>query len=111
MAGPLLPAGAARAVMARVGARLTTPIAYLAVLGGLQVLLAGMANVAYGWWLAILIAALWLALMASLVLVGDRWRLKLTAVSLLAVAAAVLPTLAGIVIRARRGGASEHDGM
>ena len=111
MAGPLLPAGVARAVMARVGARLTTPTAYLAVLGGLQVLLAGMAHVAYGWWLAVLIATLWFGLLAGLALVGDRWRWKLTAVSVLAVASAVLPTLAGIVIRSRRGVTSEHDGM
>ena len=99
MAGALPRAGAARALLARVAARLTTPFAYLAVLGGLQVLLACILHPLFGWWLALLLGGLWLLLLAALALLRDRWNLKLAAVSLLALVSAVAPTVTAAFLR------------
>jgi hypothetical protein len=97
--------------MARVAARLTTPFAYVGVLGGLQVLLLWRLELLVGPWIAGLATALWLALLMLLVLAPGRWRLKLAVATLLAIACAIVPTLVGIITRARVGVTIEHDGL
>src|SRR5919109_530311 len=106
------PAPAGRpATMARVAARLTTPFAYVGVLGGLQVLLLWRLELLVGPWVAGLGTALWLAFLMLLVLAPGRWRLKLAVATLLAIACAIVPTLVGIITRARVGVTIEHDGL
>jgi hypothetical protein len=111
MAGALPPAGATRALLARVAARLTTPFAYLAVFGGLQILLASILHALFGWWLALLFGGIWLLLLTALAFLRERWRLKLAAISLLAAISAVLPTVSAMLLRSQRGLTSEHDGL
>src|SRR5919205_2528194 len=111
MAGAPPPAGALRAVLARVAARLTTPFVYLAVLGGLQVLLLSVLHPLYSWWPAVILAAGWLGLLVTISVVRERWRAKLAGLSVLAIVSAVLPTALGILIRSRSRLTSEHDGL
>jgi hypothetical protein len=111
MAGDPLPAGRPRASLTRVAARLTTPFAYLAVLGGLQVLLLWMLRAHVGTWLAVAGAGGVLALLALIVFVADRWRLKLWCITAVAALTAIGPTLVGVVERPRIGLTMEHDGL
>src|SRR3984893_1622868 len=111
MAGDLPPAGRPRASLTRVAARLTNPFAYLAVLGGLQVLLLWTLRAHVGTWLAAVSTACVLALLGLLVVVEGRWRLKLGAVGLLGALTAVGPTLVAVIERPRIGLTMEHDGL
>jgi hypothetical protein len=111
MAGDLPPAGRPRASLARVAARLTTPVAYLAVLGGLQLLLLWTLRAHVGLWVAAGATAAVAALLGLLVLVEGRWRLKLGAVAALGALTAIGPTLVAVVQRPRLGLTMEHDGL
>jgi len=111
MAGDLPPAGRPRASLTRVAARLTTPVAYLAVLGGLQLLLLWTLRAHVGVWVAALSTAGVVALLALLVLVDERWRLKLVGVAALGALTAIGPTLFAVVKRPRLGLTMEHDGL
>src|ERR1700704_645151 len=111
MAGDLPPAGRPRASLTRVAARLTTPFAYLAVLGGLQVLLLWTLRTHVGTWLAAISTACVLALLGLLLVIEGRWRLKLGAVALLGVLTSIGPTLVAVVERPRLGLTMEHDGL
>jgi hypothetical protein len=111
MAGAPPPAGGLRASLTRAAARLTTPVGYLGVLGGLQVVLLWVLHERYGTWLALLATAVLVGLLALLIATKGRWREKLGGVCLLGLLAAVGPTLIGIVQRPRVGLTTEHDGM
>jgi hypothetical protein len=111
MAGDLPPAGRPRASLTRVAARLTTPFAYLAVLGGLQVLLLWTLRDHVGVWVAAASTGCVLALLGLLAFVEGRWRLKLAVVSGLGALTAIGPTLFNVVERTRVGLTMEHDGM
>jgi hypothetical protein len=111
MAGDLPPAGRPRASLTRVAARLTTPFAYLAVLGGLQVLLLWTLRDHVGLWVAAASTAGVLALLAVVVFVDGRWRLKLGGVCALGALTAIGPTVNAMVERARVGLTMEHDGL
>jgi Glycosyltransferase family 87 len=111
MAGDLPPAGRPRASLTRVAARLTTPFAYLAVLGGMQVLLLWTLRDHVGVWVAAASTAGVLALLGLLVFVEDRWRLKLGAIAALGAITAIGPTLYAVVERTRVGLTMEHDGL
>ena len=111
MAGDLPPAGRPRASLTRVAARLTTPFAYLAVLGGLQVLLLWTLRDHVGVWVAAASTAGVLALLGLLVFVEGRWRLKLICACALGALTAIGPTLYAVVERTRVGLTMEHDGL
>jgi hypothetical protein len=111
MAGDLPPAGRPRASLTRVAARLTTPFAYLAVLGGLQVVLMWTLRAHVGTWVAAISTAGVVALLGALVLVDGRWDLKLGAVGALGALTAIGPTLHAVVERPRIGLTMEHDGL
>ena len=70
MAGPPSPAGRLGALLTRVAARLTTPFAYLAVLGGLQMVVIWTTRIRYPAWLVLNQSALALAI----ILVVRRYR-------------------------------------
>ena len=91
MAGDLPPAGRPRASLTRVAARLTTPFAYLAVLGGMQVLLLWTLRDHVGVWVAAASTAGVLALLGLLVFVEGRWRFKLGAAAALGAMTAIGP--------------------
>jgi hypothetical protein len=105
---PSTPAGG---LLARVAARLTTPFVHLMVLGGLQVVLLWEFRPIYGPWLPILMGALWLGLLIVIGAMPGRWRVKLAGISLLAVLAAIVPTVLGMIARTRVGISIEHDGL
>ena len=111
MAGDLPPAGRPRASLTRVAARLTTPFAYLAVLGGLEVLLLWTLRAHVGVWVAAISTAGVVALLGLLTLTEGRWRLKLGAVAALGALTAIGPTLFAMVERPRLGLTMEHDGL
>src|SRR5437899_311318 len=111
MAGDLPPAGRPRASLTRVAARLTTPLAYLAVLGGLQVLLLWTLRDHVGVWVAAASTAGVLVLLGLLVFVEGRGRLKLICAGALGALTAIGPTLYGVVERTRVGLTMEHDGL
>jgi hypothetical protein len=111
MAGDLPPAGRPRASLTRVAARLTTPSAYLAVLGGLQVLLLWTLRDHVGVWVAAASTAGVLALLALLLFVEGRWRLKLGGIVALGALTAIGPTVYAVVERTRIGLTMEHDGL
>ncbi|MDQ6712302.1 MAG: glycosyltransferase 87 family protein [Candidatus Dormibacteraeota bacterium] len=111
MAGAPSPAGGLRASVTRAAARLTTPIGYLGVLGGLQVALLWVLRERYGIWLALAATAVLVALLLLLRATPQHWGAKLRGISLLALLTAVGPTLIGIVQRPRIGLTMEHDGM
>jgi hypothetical protein len=96
---------------ARIGARLSTPLAYLGVLGGLQVGLLWVLHAHFGVWLAALATADWACLLAVLGLVSGRWAWKLSLLYLLVGLTAIAPTVIGLVLRPRLGITMEHDGM
>jgi hypothetical protein len=111
MAGARPPAGALRASLTRVAARLTTPVAYLAILGGLQVLLLWVLREHVGLWPALAGTVGWIGLLALLIWTTGRWRLKLLGIAGLGVVTAIAPTLVAIVERPRIGLTMEHDGL
>ena len=111
MAGDLPPAGRPRASLTRVAARLTTPFAYLAVLGGLEVLLLWTLRAHVGVWVAAISTAGVVALLGLLTLTEGRWRLKLGAVAALGALTAIGPTLFAMIERPRLGLTMEHDGL
>ena len=111
MAGPLPPAGRLGALLTRVAARLTTPFAYLAVLGGLQIVVIWTTRIRYPAWLVLLTALAWLTLLLALALRPGHWRLKLGGACLLGVLSAFVPVIAAIAYRARAGLTTEHDGL
>jgi hypothetical protein len=111
MAGDLPPAGRPRASLTRVAARLTTPFAYLAVLGGVQVLLLWTLRDHVGVLVAAASTAGVLALLGLLLFVEGRWRLKLGGFVGLAALTAIGPTLYAVIERTRVGLTMEHDGL
>jgi hypothetical protein len=111
MAGDLPPAGRPRASLTRVAARLTTPFAYLAVLGGMQVVLMWTLRAHVGTWVAAVSTAGIVAVLGLLVLVDRRWGLKLGAVATLGALTSIGPTLYAVVERPRIGLTMEHDGL
>lgn len=100
-----------RPLLARVAVRLLTPGFYLLVLGGLQLFLLWEYRLLFGPWPAIVCAALWLGLLVSLARVHGHWNLKLSAISILGIGTAIVPTVLGIIERARIGVSVEHDGL
>ncbi len=111
MAGAPSPAGGIRASLTRAAARLTTPVGYLGILGGLQVVLLWVLRERYGLWLALASTATLFALLLLLRASTRHWRLKLWGISLLGVLTALGPTLIGILQRPRIGLTMEHDGL
>ena len=111
MAGAPSPAGGLRASLPRAAARLTTPIGYLGVLGGLQVVLLWVLRERYGIWLALAATAVLVALLLLLRATTYHWGLKLWGVSLLGVLSALGPALIGVMQRPHIGLTMEHDGM
>jgi hypothetical protein len=111
MAGDLPPAGRPRASLTRVAARLTTPFTYLAVLGGMQVLLLWTLRDHVGVWVAAASTAGVLALLGLLAFVEGRWRLKLGGVGALGALTAIGPTVFNMFERTRVGLTMEHDGL
>ena len=111
MAGDLPPAGRPGASLTRVADRLTTPFAYLAVLGGLQVVLMWTLRAHVGTWVAAFSTAGVVALLGMLALVEGRWGLKLAAAGALGALTAIGPTLQAVVERPRLGLTMEHDGL
>ena len=102
---------ARRPLLARVATRLLTPTVFLAVLGGLQLFLLWEYRLIFGPWPAIVCAALWLGLLVSLARVDGHWKPKLAAISILGMGTAIVPTVLGIIERARIGVSVEHDGL
>ena len=98
-------------LVARVTARLTTPFAYLSVLGGLEVALLWGFRPIYGPWLALATGALWLALLIAIARLPGHWHVKLAGASLLAVLSSIVPTVMSMVQRNRAGITFEHDGL
>jgi Glycosyltransferase family 87 len=111
MAGAPSPAGGLRASLTRAAARLTTPVGYLGVLGGLQVALLWVLRERYGIWLALSATVVLFALLLLLRATSGHWRLKLWGISLLGTLTALGPTLIGVVQRPRIGLTMEHDGL
>src|SRR2546422_450934 len=111
MAGAASPAGGLRASLTRAAARLTTPVGYLGVLGGLQVVLLWVLRERYGIWLALTGSVGLFALLLLLRASEDHWRLKLWGISLLGLLTAIGPTLIGVMQRPRIGLTMEHDGL
>ncbi len=111
MAGAPPPAGGLRASLTRAAARLTTPVGYLGVLGGLQVVLLWLLHERYGVWLALVATVVLIALLALLIAAKARWHEKLWGACLLGALTAIGPTLIGVVQRPRVGLTTEHDGL
>lgn len=111
MAGELPRVGGPGAALTRVAARLTTPLAYLGVLGGLQVLMLWSFRGYYGIWLPLAAAAGFIALFGLVAHATVRWRLRLLGVSFLGALTTIGPTLFGIIQRPRIGLTMEHDGL
>src|SRR5437016_13735095 len=111
MAGAASPAGGLRASLTRAAARLTTPVGYLGILGGLQVVLLWVLRERYGIWLALASTVGLFALLLLLRASTGHWRLKLWGISLLGLLTAMSPTLIGILQRPRLGLTMEHDGL
>jgi len=111
MAGVPSPAGGLRASLTRAAARLTTPVGYLGVLGGLQVVLLWVLRERYGIWLPLSATVVLFALLLLLRATSGHWRLKLWGISLLGTLTALGPTLIAIVQRPRIGLTMEHDGL
>src|SRR5438445_640843 len=95
MAGAASPAGGLRASLTRAAARLTTPVGYLGILGGLQVVLLWVLRERYGIWLALtstvglfallllLITAVYASPMITLYLWSGRTDIQFLAIVLL----------------------------
>src|ERR1700737_3928877 len=111
MAGAPSPAGGFRASVTRAAARLTTPVGYLGVLGGLQVALLWVLRERYGVWLALAATVVLFALLLLLRATPRHWGLKLWGASLLGALTALGPTLIAVVQRPRIGLTMEHDGL
>jgi hypothetical protein len=111
MAGAPSPAGGLRASLTRAAARLTTPLGYLGVLGGLQVALLWALRERYGIWLALAATAVLVAVLLFLRATADHWSLKLWGVSLLGALSALGPAWIGMLQRPHIGLTMEHDGM
>src|SRR5207247_11292289 len=99
MAGAPSPGGGVRASLTRAAARLTTPVGYLGILGGLQVVLLWVLRERYGIWLAVASTATLFALLLLLRASTRHWRLKLAGISLLGFLTAMGPTLLGTLSR------------
>ncbi|MDQ6884378.1 MAG: hypothetical protein M3077_09130 [Candidatus Dormibacteraeota bacterium] len=104
-------AGGSRPSFSRALARLNTPVAYLATLGGLQVGLLWVFRGHLGFVLPLIAAAGWLALLALLLLTRGRWAVKQALLYGLIAASALGPTLLEILQRPRLGISIEHDGL
>lgn len=111
MAGAASPAGGLRASLTRAAARLTTPVGYLGVLGGLQVILLWVFRERFGIGLALAASAVLVALLLLLRATPGGWRLKLWGIALLGVLSAFGPTLSAVLQRPRIGLTMEHDGL
>jgi len=96
---------------ARAVHRLTTPFAYLGLLGGIQVLLLWGLHAHYGYWLPAVSTVAFAGLLGALVFVRGRWTLKLAWLYVLVLVTAIGPTLLGIIDRPRIGLTIEHDGL
>src|SRR5439155_990021 len=111
MAGARPLAGGPAVSLTRVAARLTTPLAYVAVFGGLQVLLLWTLRAHVGTWVAAISTGGVLALLGLIVLVEGRWGLKLGVTAVLGALTAIGPTLVAVVQRPVLGLTMEHDGL
>ena len=111
MAGAPPPAGGLRASLTRAAARLTSPLGYLSVLGGLEVALLWILRERYGTWLALVATLGLVALLVLVVATRQRWGLKLAGIILLGSLTAIGPALIGVAQRPRIGLTMEHDGL
>lgn len=111
MAGATAPAGGLRQSLAEAARRLTSPVVYLLVLGGLQVTLLWELRSIYSTALVLVLAAVLVALIAGLLRIDGRWPLKLAAGTLIALLSSAGPTIIGMVRRASVGITFEHDGL
>ena len=111
MAGARPPAGGPAVSLTRVAARLTTPLAYVAVFGGLQVLLLWTLRAHVGTWVAAISTGGVLALLGLIVRVEGRWGLKLGVTAVLGALTAIGPTLVAVVQRPALGLTMEQDGL
>jgi hypothetical protein len=103
--------GGFREPLARAVHRLTTPLCYLGVLGGLQVALLWVLRGHFGVMLPGVCTAAFIVLVGAIRLVSGRWRLKLWGLTLLIALTTIGPTLMGIVERPHIGLTMEHDGL
>jgi hypothetical protein len=103
--------GGLREPLVRTVHRLTTPLAYLGVLGGLQVALLWVLRAHYGVLLPAMCTAGFIVLIGAIRFVRGRWRLKLWGLMGLVGLTAIGPTLMGVVERPHIGLTMEHDGL
>lgn len=104
-------AGRPRPSLLRALARLNTPVAYLATLGGIQVALLWTFHERLGVWIPAVASAGWLALLVLLLTRARHWALKQGLLSALVAVSALGPPLLGILQRPRLGLTIEHDGL
>ena len=105
-------AGRPRPPFLRALAKLATPFAYLATLGGLQVGLLWVFRARFGTAIALLATAGWIGLLLALLLLRrGHWALKQSLLYGLIAVSGLGPTLLGIVERPRLGLTIEHDGL
>src|SRR5437588_3541129 len=110
MAGARPPAGGLGVSLTRVAARLTTPFAYLAVLGGLQLSVLWTLRPHIGIWLPAT-ATVGLVVVLVLVRLKPGPGLATWGVAALGAFTAIGPTLSAMLERPRVGLTMEHDGM
>jgi glycosyl transferase family 87 len=91
--------------------RITSPIVYLAVLGGMQVGLLWVLRAHFGLWLPAAGTLGYALLLGALQVVRGRWNVKLCALTGLVALTAIGPTVSNIVTRPAVGFAMEHDGL
>src|SRR2546428_13607100 len=97
MAGAASPAGGLRASLTRAAARLTTPVGYLGVLGGLQVVLLWGLRERHGIWLSLTGTAGLFGLLLLLRARTDHWGLKPWGMQLIGVLTGISPPLIGVM--------------
>jgi Glycosyltransferase family 87 len=97
--------------LTRVLTRLSSPPAYLTVLGGLQVGLLWVLRSHFGILLPAVSTAGYAGLLASLFLVRGRWNAKLWALAGLSLLTAIGPTVIDMVARAQGRNTMVHDGV
>jgi len=104
-------AGRRRPPFSRALGRLLNPIAYFATLGGIQIGLLWTFRGGLGLWLPGLATIGWLVLLAVLLVVRGRWRVKQGLLFGLIAVSGLGPTMLGIIQRPQLGLTIEHDGL